>query len=640
MNVLFEEDGAFRAGTVLADNNTSLQVELASGKRAKVKAASVLLRFAEPAADLMERAASETEAMDADFLWEACADDEFAFADFARDYYGRAPSSVEAAAVLLRLHAAPIYFHRKGKGRFRKAPPEILQAALAGLEKKRVLALTIENMVEALKEGRLPAEFPPLLKQLLYKPDRNRPETKAFEAACAETGLSAPRLLEKCGALEGSHDYHLGRFLFEYFPHGTGFPDTPLAEEPAGLPLAKVAAFSIDDAHTTEIDDAFSVTPTDKGWRIGIHIAAPGLSVRPGDALATIARGRLSTVYMPGKKITMLPDAVVERFTLAAGRDCAAISLYLDVASDLSIRGHETLLERVPVVANLRHHDIEPLFNEETLATELPQFLFRDELKLLWELATVLEAGRGKASSNQNFSDFNFNVDWSTVTENGPGEITIEERRRGSPLDKLVSELMIVANATWGRTLADAGIPALYRAQTAGKVRMTTVAAPHEGLGVDCYAWSSSPLRRYVDLTNQWQLIAFLREEAPPFPANSAELMAAMRDFELTYAAYAEFQRGMERYWCLRWLLQERPDCVIADVLRESLVRLEHIPLVLRVHSLPALDRGVRVRLEIEKIDLLEAEARARYVETLALPAEMAKNDAAVSALEEDTPRE
>ena len=639
MNVLFEEDGAFRAGTVLADNNTSLQVELASGKRAKVKAGNVLLHFAEPAAgELLERALAETEGMDADFLWETCSGDEFAFTDFARDYYGRAPSPVEAAAVLLRLHAAPIYFHRKGRGRFRKAPPEILQAALTGLEKKRLQAEAIEHMVATLKAGGLPDEFQPILSQLLYKPDRNRPETKAFEAACAETGLSAPRLLEKCGALGGSHDYHLGRFLFEYFPHGTGFADYPPPPEPAGLPLAEVAAFSIDDAHTTEIDDAFSVTKCAGGWKIGIHIAAPGLSMRPDDALGTIARGRLSTVYMPGKKITMLPDAVVERFTLAAGRDCPAISLYLDIASDLSLRGHETRIERVPVVANLRHHDIEPLFNDQTLAGDLPEFPFRDELKLLWELATVLEAGRGKASGNQNFSDYNFNVDWSVVTPEGPGHISIEERRRGSPLDKLVAELMIVANATWGRALADAGIPALYRAQTAGKVRMTTVAAPHEGLGVDCYAWSSSPLRRYVDLTNQWQLIAWQRGEAPPFAANSAELLAALRDFELTYAAYAEFQRGMERYWCLRWLLQEQPAQVTAAVLRESLVRLEHIPLVLRVHSLPALERGVRVGLEIEKIELLEAEARARYVETLA--AEIASNDAAVSALEDDPPRE
>ena len=640
MNVLFEEDGAFRAGTVLADNNTSLQVELASGKRTKVKAANVLLRFAEPAAaELVERAEAEAESMDADFLWEACPEAEFDFSDFARDYYGRAPSPVEAAAALLRLHAAPIYFHRKGRGRFRKAPPEILQAALAGLEKKRQQALAIERMVEALKLGQLPAEFQPLLGQLLYKPDRNRIETKALEAACADTGLSAPRLLERCGALTGSHDYHLGRFLYEYFPRGPDFGETPRPAEPAGLPRAEVAAFSIDDAHTTEIDDAFSVTPRPGGWSIGIHIAAPGLALRPGDELGAIARSRLSTVYMPGKKITMLPEEVVQRFTLAAGRDCPAISLYLEVAADYSLIGHETRIERVPVVANLRHHDIEPLFNEETLAAGLPEFPFGAELKLLWELATVLEAGRGKASVQQNFSDFNFVVDWNEETAAGPGRVAISERRRGSPLDKLVAELMIAANATWGRELADAGISALYRAQSAGKVRMTTVAAPHEGLGVDCYAWSSSPLRRYVDLANQWQLIAWLTGSEPPFAAHSAELLAALRDFELTYAAYAEFQRGMERYWCLRWLLQENVKRIEAGVLRENLVRADGLPLVLRVPSLPAQERGVRVKLEIEKIDLLEAEIRARFVEILAAP-EVAVNEASVSALEDDSPTE
>jgi exoribonuclease-2 len=639
MNVLFEEDGAFKAGVVLADNNTSLQVELPSGKRSKVKSANVLLRFVEPApAELLHRAEAEAENIDVDFLWEVSPEGEFGFEELAREYAGHAPSPVEAATALLRLHSAPIWFHRKGKGRFRKAPPEILQAALAGLAKKQQQALAIERMATELQAVKLPEEFAAILPQLLYKPDRNRIETKALEAACAETGLSVPRLLTRCGALASSHDYHLGRFLFEYFPRGTEFPACSAPSAAADLPLAAVAAFSIDDAHTTEIDDAFSVTAlADGGWRIGIHIAAPGLGIAPGSDLGAIARARLSTVYMPGRKITMLPDAIVERFTLAAGRDCPALSLYLDVNADFTIAGHETRLECVPVVANLRHHDLEPMFNEETLAGELPVFPFRDELKLLWELATVLEAGRGKTSDNQLNKDYNFVVDWTTASEEGPGRIAIDERRRGSPLDKLVAELMIVANATWGTLLRDAGHAALYRAQSAGKVRMTTVAAPHEGLGVDCYAWSSSPLRRYVDLVNQWQLLAYLRDEAPPFTARSEDLLAAMRDFELTYAAYAEFQRGMERYWCLRWLRQQGMDQPTATVLRESLVRLDGLPLVVRVPSLPALARGDRVVLEIESIDFLEAELRARYVEQLSVD-KLA--NATTEALEEDNASE
>ena len=655
MNVLFEEDGAFRAGSVLADNVTSLQIELASGKRSKVKSANVLLRFAAPApGELLERAEAEAEGIDVDFLWEVCGEQEFGFEELAAEYHGAKPDPVKAAAVLLRLHAAPIYFHRKGRGRFRKAPPEILQAALAGLEKKRQQAVAIERMVEELRSGKLPVEFGPILPQLIYKPDRNRSEAKALEAACGETGKSAARLLFDCGALPSTHDYHLGRFLFEFFPEskgGTGFPafapplpigaqrlnSSPLSREGGRgdgspnseaegieLALAQVQAFSIDDAHTTEIDDAFSVTvKPDGGWRFGVHIAAPGLGFGPDSDLGRIARERLSTVYMPGRKITMLPEDVVEHFTLAAGQQVPAISLYLDVAADYRLLGHETRIERVPVVANLRHHDIEPVFNATTLAEGLAEFPWRDELKLLWEFAQVLEAGRGKPSGNGNRKDYNFIVDWTAesgiAADPGKGFVSIEQRERGSPLDTLVAELMIMANATWGAMLRDAGIPALYRVQTAGKVRMSTVAAPHEGLGVDCYAWSSSPLRRYCDLLNQWQLIALLNSEPPPFGGKgapkSADLLAAMRDFELTYAAYAEFQRGMERYWCLRWLLQQAATTVLAQVLREALARLDTIPLVARVPSLPELPRGARVRLAIEGIDLLEAELRLRYVE-------------------------
>ncbi len=625
MNVLFEEDGAFKTGTIVADNDSSLQVDTASGKRVKLKAAHVLLRFAAPGVgELLAQAEADAAGIDTEFLWEVCAEAEFGFEELAAEYAGHKPTPAEATAVLLRLHSAPIYFHRKGKGRFRKAPPEILQAALAGLEKKRQQALAIEHMAEELKAGRLPPEFPPQLAQLLYKPDRNRPETKALEAACGDTGESPARLLSRCGALADSHAFHLGRFLFEHFPEnhdgtgGTEFPAYADAVDPTDLPVAAVQAFSIDDAHTTEIDDAFSlVVLPDGGMRVGIHIAAPCLGFGPDSDLGRIARSRLSTVYMPGRKITMLPEAVVESHTLAAGQTVPALSLYLDVAADLRVLSHETKIECVPVAANLRHHDIEPLFNAETLASgELPDFPFRNELKHLWELATVLEAGRGK-TNQQNRKDYGFVVDWDVPTAQGNGRVSIDERPRGSPLDTLVAELMIVANATWGALLRDAGIPGMYRAQTAGKARMTTVAAPHEGLGVDCYAWLTSPLRRFADLANQWQLIAQLRGEKPPFPPKSADLMASLRDFELTYASYAEFQRGMERYWCLRWLAQENVGEATAQVLKENIVRFEDIPLVMKATGMPTLERGARVRLALSAIDLLAAEAQATFIELL-----------------------
>lgn len=622
MHVLYEESGTFKCGSVLVDNDNSLQIENTHGKRIKLKSNHVLLRFDSPAAsELLTRAEAEAEALEVDFLWEVCGDEEFHFSDFAEEYVGHSPGAVEAAAVLLRLHSAPVYFHRKGRGRFRKAPADILQAALAGLEKKRQQALAIEQMRDALLAGELPEAFDGQIAQLLYHPDRNRLEAKALEAACVDSGLSAARIMLRCGALGSSYDFHYGRFLFDQFPEGTEFPDIALPTPPDDLPLAPVRAFSIDDATTTEIDDAFSVTPrAGGGWRVGIHIAAPALGLTRGAPIDEIARARLSTVYMPGQKITMLPDAVVDVFTLQAGRDCPALSLYLDLSSALAVVSHETRLERVPIAANLRHHDLDPVFNDDTLLGEGPDYPWKQELTLLWELATILEAGRGKPATNQTQTDFSFAVDWDTSDDDGPGIISISQRVRGAPLDKLVSELMIAANSTWGKQLDEAGVPGIYRVQGGGKVRMATAAAPHEGLGVDCYAWSSSPLRRYVDLVNQWQIISVVRGHEAPFPPKSQDLMEAVRDFDIAYSAYAEFQRHMERYWCIRWLRQRGSDTVTALVLRENVVKIDDTPFVFKVAGMPLQMPGAHIQLEIKDTDLLDVDVRARFIAVIAEP--------------------
>ena len=342
----------------------------------------------------------------------------------------------------------------KARGVSAKPLPTFWQLLWPVLKKKRQQALTIERMTGELKAFTLPPEFASILDQLLYKPDRNRPETKALEAACVETGLSALHLLDKCGAIRSAYDTHYHRFLREYFPRGIDFPAVETPTWPTELAQATVSAFSIDDAATTEIDDAFSLEALESGWRVGIHIAAPGLGITPGSPLDVIARERLSTVYMPGNKITMLPDTAVGNFTLAAGRDCPALSLYLTVTPNFEITAHESRIELVPIAANLRHHDVEPLFNAETVVTGPPEFPYRNELLTLWQLACACEKRRGKPSAMQGIHDYNFEIA-GDLGDPETCRVAISERKRGSPLDKLVAELMIVANSTWGGLLAE-----------------------------------------------------------------------------------------------------------------------------------------------------------------------------------------
>jgi exoribonuclease-2 len=600
MNVFFEEDGAFKAGTVLADNNTSLQVENQHGKRTKVKDAAVLIRFDHiPLSQFMADAQKISDDIDPAFLWECSGETEFGFDQLGKEYFGREPKPAESAGLLMRLHDTPTHFYKKGKGRYRAAPADALKAALASVERKKKQAELQARYADQLARFEFPEELRPLLAQLLYRPDKGTVEFKALEQAAALTHLSIPKLLEKSGALASSRDYHFGRFLFEYFPRGTGFDPALAVAAPGSLELSPVEAFSIDDATTTEIDDAFSVTKLANGnWQVGVHIAAPALGIAPDSPLDREAAKRLSTVYFPGNKITMLPEAAIAQYTLSEGRDCPALSMYIEVTPELDIAGNRSVVELVRIAANLRHDTLETQFNEEQLATGQVDHRFGEHLVVLWRLAAKLERQRGKDEPAIARADYNFYVD--------DDRVSIVERRRGSPIDKVVSELMILVNTEWGRQLAENEIPALYRAQAGGKVKMSTVPAPHQGLGVQQYIWASSPLRRYADLVNQRQLLSLVRNEAPAYPSRDERLLVILRDFELAYDAYAEFQRGMERYWCLRWLIQEGVVLTGADVLREELVRIDRIPLVVRLPSMPASSPGSRVELAVSAIDLLE----------------------------------
>ncbi|SPB17296.1 ribonuclease II [Caballeronia novacaledonica] len=633
MNVFFEESGSFKAGSVLSKQGDAFQVELPGGRRAKVRAKDVLIEFDKPAAgDLMQEADAIAQEIDLDFLWECAPDDEFPFAALGADYFGDKFGPTERAALVLRMHGAPVYFRRKGRGQYQRAPQEQLQMALASLERKRQQALVQQGYEDDLKAGKLPDALKDKALGLLTKPDKNSIEYKALEAAAAARGISQARLMLECGGIASPRALHEAKFLSEFFPHGVGFPSVQPGALPDDLPEADVEAFSIDDVTTTEIDDAFSVQHLSDGRvRVGIHIAAPALGITRGDMIDAIARGRLSTVYMPGDKITMLPDNVVDVFTLGEGGLRPALSLYIIVNRETQdIVATETRAERVFVKSNLRHNHLDEFVTEESLAAGTGDYAHKDDIAVLWPLAQALFEKRQQARASyglkrevQRNNDFNFYVD---------GEhITITPRRRGSPLDLIVAELAILANSSWGAFLDDHGVPGIYRSQRGfggpgpKRTRMQTMPAPHEGLGVAQYAWSTSPLRRYVDLVNQWQLIACVQHGvtaklAAPFKPKDADLFAVVQGFDDTYTAYADHQRRMEYFWCLRWLKQENRKQVPASVIKDDLVRLEEIPLILHVPGLGVHARGTRVMLEVVSIDELTVEASCRLLHVIDAP--------------------
>ncbi len=638
MYALFDDAGRFHAGRVMAEAEASLQVELDSGKRVKVKAANVMLKFDKPTpAELMRAAAALAQQIDLDLAWEFAPEAEFSFADLARDYFDAKAGPEKQAAALLRLFDAPHYFRRLGKGMFKKAPEETVKAALLGIERKKQVAAQIEAWAGELVQGRCPDAVRDQLFRILFKPDKNGAEYKAVVEAAKRAQRAPLDLLKAAGAITSPYQFHWKRFLFEQFAQGISFPALTAPPVKEDLPRADVSAFSIDDSATTEIDDAVSVQGLGTGTVIfGVHIAAPALAFEPDSPLDRVARDRLSTVYMPGWKITMLPDAVVQSYTLTAGRDCPAVSLYVTLDElTLEVRASETRIERVPIAANLRHDQLDAVVTEASLSGTAPaDYAFAPELAFAFRLAQALKARRevmrGKPETF-NRPDYNFRLERdgaaADAAPTGDEQVSISTRRRGAPLDLIVAEAMILANSTWGGWIAERSVPGIYRSQASMapgiKVRMGTRPAPHAGMGVAQYTWATSPLRRYIDLVNQWQIIACVRHGktaalAAPFRAKDTALMTIISSFDTAYSAYNDFQQGIERYWTLRWLEQNQVSELEAAVMKEGLVRAETLPLVFRVPGTDKLARGSRVRVRVQGLDLLTLEVHAQLLAQVA----------------------
>jgi len=616
MNIFYEESGQFKVAAIVQKNDATYQVDTQHGKRTKVKANNVFAEFDGDMAAFLENAQAQAADIDTDLLWEVCGEEEFSAEAIAEEYYGHAPTKTELAATLIALYAAPMYFYKKAKGVFKAAPEETLKQALAAIERKKQQDAQIDAWAEALKRGEMPSEIAADLKTILHAPDKQSLTYKAFTKAADALKTSAYELAKKTGGITSIPQYLQDGFEIKYFPNGTGFPDLPLPEMP-DLPKADVTAFSIDDESTTEVDDALSLTDLGNGTkRVGIHIAAPSLAVKPGDKMEKNIMERLSTVYFPGGKITMLPENWIAAFSLDAGAYRPAVSIYFDVDSEFNVGEPTCKIEAVNIAENLRIQTIEPHFNAETGLDEAGEMMFAHHQDLIWfyQFAVALQKARGKYEPNR-APQYDYSIELDEA-----GKVSVVRRERGSPIDILVSEMMILANSTWAQMLHDNDLPGLFRVQPAGKVRMSTKSEPHIGMGVQHYGWFTSPLRRAADYINQKQLISLINDTAKPLYQNSdAELFAALRDFDTAYAAYADFQRQMEAYWSLVYLQQQGTSELTATILKEDLVRIEGLPLVTRATGIPfdALPK-TQVLLKITELDPEKQFIALNYVKAVA----------------------
>ncbi|MDE2968708.1 MAG: ribonuclease catalytic domain-containing protein [Chloroflexota bacterium] len=390
--------------------------------------------------------------------------------------------------------------------------------------------------------------------------------------------------------------------------------------------LTELEVFTIDEATTVDIDDGLSVLATDDGFEVGVHIVDAAALVAVDGMLDDAARARMTSLYLPEGTLPMLPRALSEeRGSLVAGVDRRAVSLLTRWS-----REHELLeweLCRSTVRSRRRW-----TYSEADAALAGGGQDGGEPLRTLRAIADTLHGQRMAAGALE------MDRPEVKVSVDGERNMSVTVTPVPTPARRMVAEFMVLANRLIGERLRDLGVAAVYRTQDAVSLedvpdtsveavrqyhilrqirpaRLTTSAGAHALIGVEPYVQATSPLRRYLDLVVQRQLVSALTGSEAPYSEGDLKTLIGEADATLRDLNRAEDER--KRHWMLRHLsgrIGESFPAVVLDVReRQSVVELQTYLIRSNVYLPPSVAPGQTVMLELQEVDTWRGQTRWRH---------------------------
>jgi len=528
-------------------------------------------------------------------VWELLVNeaDGFILADLARSWYGDAVTADQIAALGRALFEDRFYFKFKGS-LWQPHPPEIVEnlkeqyrrelerrkelatAAvwlksawdgqdIADPDWRRRLVEVLRDMAvygsagehyelgkEYLEEAKLfkpEIPFKLLLKLGVFTPDENL-DLYRYEAPQE----FSPAILEAALRL-GSGSAHRDPFAF------------------SRIDLSDLQTFTIDGERTRDFDDALSLEKTPEGWRLGVHITDVASYLRPGELLDQSALERGTSLYLPERRIPMLPETLSENtLSLLAQEPRLAVSFLVNLSASGVIIDYSIAPSLIRVHQRLTYHEVDFRLEQEEKFADLHRLTVKLRERRLSHGGVQLQ-----------FPDVFIYTD-------AQGEVRVDVEDTETPSHEIVSEAMILANYLGAQYLSERHLPALYRSQAPPREELATVEGkslfqlwqnrrrlsrvlletdpqPHWGLGLPVYTTLSSPIRRYLDILIQRQLLAALSEQQPPYNREALEGLLTTLEPALRRAAILKTRRL--RYWLLKYLSQRLGQKLSALVLEQ-----------------------------------------------------------------------
>lgn len=520
------------------------------------------------------------EKVDLETIWECVGGEEreIMFNDLVELYFG--DSNVINKEILLLFWAIDkndIYFKRGVEGYYVREASEVKEliakkeAEIKKQEERRQALLwakhLISNTSERPKGNFDPQEYIDLIKSYVIHVDKfNRAgEAKSF---LSEIGIKdvegAIEFLIKTGSWQVDEDPLIKRFsITEDFPKKVNEEVKQILEEPfsdEGLEdLTRLEVFSVDDENTQDIDDAISIEETDEGTTLGIHIANVAAYVPKWSSMDDEALKRGETIYLPENHIHMFPaELIKERLSLIKGTERKALSLLVQFDDNLNIKNYRFTNSKILVRENISYSKASKYFDADAIGTKFKQIAEKLREKRLQAGALIIQLPQLKIRIDED------------------SNITIEKNHMNSVAHKTNSEFMILMNRMAGKFLKDNKVPGIFRSQPEAisedarsydendplyaihvvkylrAPRVGLDPGPHLSLGIDVYAQATSPIRRYVDLLIQRQIVSELQKKDHCYTEDELENLYPRIEIGIRDKKMVE--RNRERYWVYKHL--------------------------------------------------------------------------------------
>lgn len=393
--------------------------------------------------------------------------------------------------------------------------------------------------------------------------------------------------------------------------------DYPADEREFRIDLSSAFAFTIDDISTRDMDDALSLERTAEGYELGIHITDVAAVVMPDSGIDRAARRRATSLYLADQTINMLPNRLSEETcSLRENEIRPCLSVLVKLTESLDIVSTQVCGTFIKVSRRYSYDEVDDLLEQGD-----------ERLLMIHDIAAACDEHRIRNGAVRVQKR-------EVVPVFESGTICLREIEEDSPARLLVSEMMVLANTTMAEFAAMHKIPVLFRGQERSdasvdvpngaeeapegpakdfsartRLKKSSVSFEpihHAGLGVGAYIQATSPIRRYIDLCHQRQILSYLKTKKPWIPLSDFEKLAAEVEMPVQQAGLAS--RETKRYWLLRYLEQRDPSHTIVGTvvrvdLKTPLVELDEVYITVPVRFQNKVALGQRVDLKITALD-------------------------------------